>query len=213
MKFLILISALLWVTPCRAQGQSPPVPVEILLGDKRLAFQAVITKRFSPESGFGFFSIATYMASYRNDLNQNELAIPVQFNYTFWKGLGVMAGATMNGRAGFHPIVGPQYIHAGKKVLAVVVPSFFLTSGYNFEFFSLLEYKPMLSEKWGVYSRVQSLYSQNMQRDIHERSYFYLRLGFRRQAAAFGLGGNWDYYGPDKTMKENYGVFLRWEFR
>jgi hypothetical protein len=213
MKILISFLILLFFHDSLAQYVSPPVPVEVLLGHERLAFQAVISKRFEQESRFGFFSIATYMASYRNDLSQNELVIPVQFNYVIWKGLGVMTGATMNARAGFHPILGPQYVHAGKKILAVVVPSFFLTSGYNLEFFSLFEYKPPMNERWGVYSRVQSLYSYNRQRDLHERSYLYVRLGLRRQAAAFGLGANWDFYGSTKTGKENYGVFLRWEFR
>jgi len=31
-------------------------------------------------------------------------------------------------------------------------------------------------------------------------------------ALNFGLGANLDQYGPDKTYKPNYGIFVGWSF-
>jgi hypothetical protein len=173
----------------------------------------IVSKRFSPTSRFNFFSVAAYAASYKNDLTQNELVIPVQLSYNIGKGLGLMAGATFNGRSGFHPIAGPQYVHAGKNYLVVIVPSFYLSNGHNFEMFSLVEYRPVLIGQWNVYTRIQNLYSYNLKSDFHDRSYLYLRAGLKIKKAAFGVGANLDQYGPTRIFKENYGIFVRWEFQ
>ena len=47
---------------------------------------------------------------------------------------------------------------------------------------------------------------------FHNRSFLYLRAGLKKGPLGFGLGANFDAYGPGKTARENYGVFTRWEF-
>ncbi|KMQ63234.1 hypothetical protein ACM46_14140 [Chryseobacterium angstadtii] len=71
----------------------------------------------------------------------------------------------------------------------------------------LMEYKPKISEKWSIYSRVQGLYSETLQDGMHARSYLMLRMGLTYKTITFGAGANFDRYGPFKESKENYGVF------
>lgn len=191
---------------------SPPVTVEPLFGHNRLAFQMVVKKPFAPESKLSFFAVGSYAVSYSNDLNENEMVMPVQISYQFGKGFGLMGGAVVQSKAGFSPIAGPQHTFANKTWLSVTVVSFFLNAADpGAEVFGLYEYKPALSPKWNLYSRIQGLYIQGFQNEEHKRSYLHLRLGLKHKAAAFGLGANLDQYGPTREFKPNYGIFLRWD--
>ncbi len=192
---------------------TPPIPVELLFGNDRFGYQIVVKKQFKPESKFGFFGLATYASGYNNEQTDNEIVIPIQVSYTFWKGFGFMAGTSMNSKTGFYPVIGPQHNFANKKILAVTVMSYYLNQDKNLQLFGLYEFKPPINENLSVYSRFQFLYNYSLNEDAHQRSYFQFRLGLRYNSFGFGLGANLDQYGPDKSTKENYGLFLRWEFQ
>ncbi|MDX2072228.1 MAG: hypothetical protein SFV55_27590 [Haliscomenobacter sp.] len=204
--------ALLAFFKLNAQAPEPPLPVEMLFGNDQFYFQVVIKKKFSPDSKFGFFSVATYSASYNQKIPQNSITIPAQFSYSLGKGFGIMAGMEINSVAGFSPIVGPQHNYTSKKVLAVTVASLFLNEDLDFKLFGLYEYKPPLNEKWTWYNRLQFIYNHNLKEGIHNRSYLYLRSGLKRKSLAFGLGANLDQIGPNKIFADNYGLFARWDF-
>jgi len=55
--------------------------------------------------------------------------------------------------------------------------------------------------------------SQNTESDHHDRSYIYGRIGLSYKKVGFGLGTNLDWYGPNKLRKDNYGIFVRYEFQ
>ncbi len=196
-----------------AQAPEPPFPVEMLFGHHRLYFQMVAKKKFSPDSRFGFFSVATYSASYKNDTKENSIIMPVQFSYSIGRGFGIMAGTDINAAVGFSPIVGPQHNFASQRVLAVTVVSFFLNEDHDVKIFGLYEYKPPLGEHWSLYSRLQFIYNHNWQEGFHNRSYLYLRGGVKKGPLIFGIGANLDQFGPEKIFEDNYGLFVRWEFK
>lgn len=191
---------------------SPPVPIELLAGHERLFFQALISKPFRPAGRLGYFGIVAFHADYDNSGSGNEIASPFQISYNAWKGFGAFAGLAMSSKAGMHPIVGPQFVRSGKKYLVVVNGRYLLTPDHNFEGFALLEFRPPISEKWTLYTRLQALYSYNPQSEAHDRSFLYLRAGLRTGNFTFGPGANLDQYGPARSLKENYGLFARWEF-
>ena len=109
---------------------------------------------------------------------------------------------------GFRPTAGLQYVYGSRQWFALILPRFDLRDSYNFETFGLVEYKPPINEKLGLYTRVQGLYVHNSKQNFHERSYLNLRLGLSHSNSVFGLGANFDRYGPFKIFKENYGVFV-----
>ncbi len=192
--------------------REPPVPVELVTGNRQLYYQTTLKRNFSPASRFSFFSLATFSSNYNNKLSENRMLIEGQVSYTLKNGFGIMTGVDINSVTGFAPIAGPQHTYASKKILAVTILSFFINSSNDVKLFGLYEYRPALNNKWSLYNRVQFIYNYSIAKSSHNRSYLYLRSGFKIYQFVFGLGANLDKFGPDKEFKENIGPFFRWEF-
>ncbi|MCB0667494.1 MAG: hypothetical protein KDC80_16815 [Saprospiraceae bacterium] len=196
-----------------AQLPKPPLPIEFLFGNNRLYFQLVVKNTFGENSRFGFFTVATYNANYRNVISENRMVMPVQFNYSLGRGFGVMAGTDINSFSGFSPIIGPHYNFVSKKFLIVTVLSFFTNRDKDFKFFGLYEFKPPISSNWALYTRMQMVYNVSLSSGAHNQSYIYLRLGLKYGALVVGVGANLDRSGPFKKAGANYGLFGRYEFK
>lgn len=190
---------------------SPPIPVEVFAGNKGLVFQMIVSKHFSPKSRFGFFNVTNFVGDYETTNQKNQYLSQSLITADIWKGFSVNAGVTMNYMTGFRPTAGLQYVFANREFLAVVLPRFDLTQTYNFETFGLVEYKPKFKNDWGLYTRVQGLYNYNTKNEFHDRSYVWLRVGASYKNYQFGLGANFDVYGPMKVNENSFGVFVRTE--
>lgn len=210
--FLIGLSIVFLPMLLSAQAPEPPLPVELMFGHQGVYFQLVIKKKFAPESKLGFFSVATFTASY-DEPSEASITLPVNINYSLGKGFALQAGASVNSVAGFSPMVGPQHNYASRKFLAVTVASYLINEGHDVSIFGLYEYRPTINDKWSHYSRIQFVYNHSLSEKSHNRSYLYLRYGVKKKSMAFGLGANLDRYGPYKSFHDNYGVFVKWEFR
>lgn len=199
--------------PAQAQPPEPPTPVEILLGHNDIYYQVVLKKAFDSQRKFNFFGLATYTANYEDRVADNRLITIAQLSYTFGKGFGVMAGTDINSFSGFSPVTGLQHNYASRKILAISVVSYFLNPESDLKFLGIYEYKPPINEKWSLYSRLQFMYNRSLKEASHNKSYVYLRAGLKRNAFIFGLGVNYDWSGPFKAYHDNYGGFVRWEFK
>jgi hypothetical protein len=198
----------------KAQAPIPPLPMELMFGHERLDYQLVMKRNFTPQSKFSVLAIAVFSENYAKGKKLGDsVVIPFQVNYALGKsGFSLAAGGEANSNAGFGTNLGLTHSKATKEILAISVLSYQLSSAQNVKFFGLYEYKPALTEKWSVYSRLQLTYNQGMAEGFHNRSFIYLRAGLKKGPVGFGLGANFDAYGPSKIAKENYGVFTRWEF-
>lgn len=190
-----------------------PTPVEFMVGNNRLFFQVVVKKKFTPKSKFGFLSVSTFSSSYTNQMDDLDLVMPVLVNYKVYKGFGLVAGTTVNNAVGFSPLIGGQHSFANKEWVAVTIASFFLNSSRNTEFFGIYEYKPKISPKMNLYTRLQFMYVYGLQQNHHARSFLQFRTGLKINDISFGVGANLDQYGPEKTFKPNYGIFVGWAFQ
>lgn len=198
----------------QAQAPTPPIPMELMFGNERIDYQLVMKRNFTPTSKFSVLAIAVFSENYGKGKKLGDsVVIPFQLNYALGKsGLSLAVGAEANSVAGFGTSLGLTHSKASKEVLAISVLSYQLSSAQNLKFFGLYEYKPALTEKWSIYSRLQFTYNQGMAQGFHNRSFLYLRAGLKKGPLGFGLGANFDAYGPSKVARENYGVFTRWEF-
>ena len=198
----------------QAQAPVPPIPMELMFGNDRLDFQLVVKRNFTQQSKFSVLAIAAFSENYAEEKQLGDnLVIPFQVNYALGKsGFSLAAGAEANSSAGFGTTIGLSHSKASKEILAISVLSYQLSSAQNIKFFGLYEYKPALTEKLSIYSRLQVTYNQGMAEGFHNRSFLYLRAGLKKGPFGFGLGANFDAYGPSKVARENYGVFTRWEF-
>lgn len=51
---------------------SSPIPVEVFAGNKRMVFQMIVNKHFSPKSRFGFFNVTNFVGDYATTNQKNE---------------------------------------------------------------------------------------------------------------------------------------------
>lgn len=80
----------------------------------------------------------------------------------------------------------------------------------NSETVGIVEYKPLLNENLRLYTHARVLYNHNITLSAHDRSFYYFRLGltFGRKYT-FGAAANFDYYGPNRVYKDNFGGFFK----
>lgn len=188
-----------------------PTPVEFLFGNNRIQGQTIIIKNFA-KSKFGIFSLSTLAGDYKNvNKSNNELFSNVQLNYDLHKGLKITSGATFSSTKGFSPIAGLEYFYMNKLLSIVINPTINLTKSSSLANYAHIEYSPK-NAKLNPYARLQSLYVQSLAGHGHERSATVIRLGVVYQGFATGLGINQDFYGPEKILKPNVGLFLHYKF-
>ena len=189
-----------------------PLPVEVVFGNNRFNLQTLINRRFTPASRFSFLSVTSFASAYDNTLNNRDFITNSQVGYEVYKNFGLAVGMSMNANAGFTPVAGIEYVRVRPSLLLVLTPNMHLTHDHNFEGLTVVEWKPALSRDWRLYSRFQALYNYNAQEKEHERSYINLRLGSQWKQTILGLAANFDWYGPEKLEKDNYGLFIRYLF-
>jgi len=125
-----------------------PIPAEFMVGNNRLTYQIVVNKSYSQKSKFGFLTVSTFAVDCENNKADNDYMTPVFLNYKLTQSFGITTGVAVNSNWGFRPFAGLQYTYANRKILALVVPGFYLTESHNFETLALIEFKPKLNNHW-----------------------------------------------------------------
>lgn len=191
---------------------STPMPVELDAGNNRFGLQFLVNKHFPNSKHFNILALTSFASDYKNNLSNLDFISNTQVSYDIWKGFGVAIGTSVNAKTGFVSVAALEYVFANKQVLFVITPNIHISDSYNLEGLTVLEYKSAISKTIHLYSRFQALYNHNTKGDFHERSYIQLKLGVGIESYQFGLASIFDFYGPDKTLKANYGVFVRANF-
>jgi hypothetical protein len=191
---------------------STPIPVEFDAGNNRFGLQFLVIKHFPNSTHFNILALTSFASDYKNNLSNLDFISNTQVSYEIWKGFGLAIGTSVNAKSGFVSVAAIEYVFANKQVLFVITPNIHISDSYNLEGLTVLEYKPALSKTTNLYSRFQALYNHNTKGDFHERSYIQLKLGLGIESYQFGLASNFDFYGPNKILKDNYGVFVRTNF-
>jgi len=194
-------------------AEKTPIPIELFAGNKGLAFQLLVGKQFSPKSEFSFFNVTNFTGDYKEVNQTSDFLSQSYLTAEVWQGISLAGGLSAIGSSTtpltVRPTAGLQYLWVGRDFVVLVLPRFDLTQTYNFETFVVLEYKPMLTKNWGIYTRVQGLYNYNTKQGFHEISSVDLRLGLSYKNFQFGAGRNLDFYGPNNHNVSNLGVFIK----
>jgi hypothetical protein len=221
MRYLTIFCFLLLLGEAIAQqqGQVPaspvpvePIPVELVIGHNRFGLQFVMNKKFSPSSRFSFLNANIFTSDYNNSRDNLDLVAVAQVGYDFYKGFGPTVGLSVNSVAGLSPTAGVQYVFVNREILLVFSPTIEISETNNIQGLIIGEYRPALSSKVDLFSRIQALYNYDTNNKFHQRSYIQLRLGAGIGKYQFGPALNLDYYGPEKVFKGNYGAFVRFNF-
>ena len=194
-------------------AQGPPIPIELFAGNQGFSFQLILSKQFSPTSKFGFFNVTSFASGYKQANQTTSFISQSCLTAEVWKGFSAVAGLSAMGFPAtpleVRPTAGEQYLLFSRDVSFFVLPRFDLTQTYNFETLAVLEYKPMLSKNWGIYTRVEGLYNYNTKLGYHEITEINLRLGLSYKNVQFGVGSIHDFYGPDAYNVNNFGIFIK----
>lgn len=189
------------------------VPIEAMVGNKRFSFNSVLIKRFGGTSKFGFLSVLTYMADYKNDAHNQDFIATATVSYSLTKHFALVSGISINSTTGFRGTAGLQYLYTTPTWLIVVMPVIDINKTYNIEPLGIVEYKPKISENVRLYTKIQGYYNHETKDNLHARSYVHARLGVTKDIFTLGVAVNEDWYGPEKIIKENYGIFARVVFK
>ncbi|OIQ18124.1 MAG: hypothetical protein BM557_07880 [Flavobacterium sp. MedPE-SWcel] len=188
-------------------SEPPQIDFEILIADEVLSIQNVFIRPIKTMNKFSVFNMLTYAQFYEN--KGLVLIGSTTLNYECIKNLNISGEISTNSIDGLRPTLGLNYTYIKKEMLFIIAPRFDLIDNKNFEAFLMYEYKPNLSDKINLYTRIQSLYNHNIKHDLHDRSYINLRLGLSFYSTSIGLGTNLDSFGPQKIKKESYGLFAK----
>ncbi len=189
------------------QVSNPPVFVEAFTGDRAFAYQMIIDKKLQSTPKIGFFGVTNLQSEWGNS-KIDDYMLQGNLTYSIIRGIDLSGGFIWNPIDGIRPSAGTIFSYGNRTWLAVANPRIDLTKNPNIDALALVEYKPILSQKFNLYSRLQGLYTHNLGHDFHARSYIMLRAGLTYKDITFGGAANFDWYGPMKINKNNYGAFV-----
>lgn len=190
-----------------AQYENPPVPFETVAGNRGVSLQMIVNKKFRSLPSLGVFSVTNYVVEW-DSKNLSDLMTKASLTWQVVKGFDLMAGVHVTPFTGTRPSAGLMYTFANRKWLAVANQRFDIKQDGAAEMLLLGEFKPSISRNLYLYTRAQALYAFNTRDAAHERSYVFLRAGLTWKEFSIGAAANFDYYGPMKVFKGNYGGFL-----
>jgi hypothetical protein len=209
-RYLLIGCAALAFSSVAAQ----PFTAEAMAGNDYLFYQHLVVKKFSAQSRFGLMHIANVITRYQPDPAKggkpHELMNQAYLTTSISKSLTLLTGLFYNNVTGTRAAIGLQYARPVKHGLFVVVPRADIQHHGSAEIMSMLEYKPQISRKIKLYTRLQVM--SNYGAYHHNRSYQRLRLGISLREWQLGLAMNLDEYGRAPETRVNAGFFIRKEF-
>ncbi|MCO6482360.1 MAG: hypothetical protein J5I62_06160 [Flavobacteriales bacterium] len=218
-KLIPFVLSLMCFTPLRGQEAAPapapppagsPVNLEPFAGTRGMLLATNYSKPLAPSSRFGIFAITEFYGVYQPEeqLRKDQFMGQAHLTFALLRNLRINAGAITDHVDGFRPTAGIQYHVRSGDLFILFAPRIDLSQGHNGELFGFAEYTPRLKGDWKLYGRVQGLYNQNLELDMHAFSYVRLRLGVSYRTFRFGAGANYSTYGPFKVHEDEYGLFL-----
>ncbi|SDG25724.1 hypothetical protein [Epilithonimonas hungarica] len=190
----------------QAPQQSPPINMEVMAGSRGVYYQVMVNKKFRSIPKLGFFSVTNGNAPWEKEMTP-DIMTQSHLTYTLFKGLDITGGLQYTPVYGFRPVAGLIYSYATPELLIVANPKIDLASDWASENMALVEYRPRINENWSWYGRVQGLYGFVPRSGDHNRSYIYLRAGVGYKEFSFGVGSNFEWYGPMKHNENSVGLF------
>ncbi len=187
-----------------------PISVETMVGD-RLSFNVTATKHFSPKLTFKSVNAFLTEYDYKKNKNGTEIVANNSLIYNFTRNVGVGVNMQYHFFKGFVPALATQFAYGNPNFLLVLAPNLNFMPWLGTDIVAIAQYRPKLNNNFRLFSEAKAMYSHNLEDNVHERSYYNLRLGTTyRNFVTFGAGYNFDFYGKDKFQKDdNYGVFVK----
>ena len=145
---------------------------------------------------------------YDYDTESSSLLSFGMFGYDWIKGFGPIAGWRLSEQSSA-ALGGLQYGFYRENFFLITYLNSELKSDPNFEFYTITQFRPQLSEKLKGFGQLQI--SKNFNTDIHTFSLYRLRLGADLGKIQTGLGLDQTFFGEDWESDIAPGFFVRLE--
>jgi len=198
------IGILLFLTSYQAKAQTV---LESTLTDKQFIFETWWTKPLDSAYKFVLFNLNT--AEYRFDTDQTIFLSYSILSYDLWKGLGPAIGSRIV-QDKVVGLGGVQYTYYRKKGFITANFTSELKDNPDFELFSIVQYRPRLSEKLNAF--LQGQFSFNFNADEHIFSFQQFRFGVDVGTMQTGLAINHLQFGSEWEYEFQLGGFFRLNF-
>lgn len=181
--------------------------VELMPGNQYLFTDVQFLGNFDQGYKFTLFNRTRVQIDYDDQVDFFSAAY---LNYTTNFGLGITSIARINNQ-GSNIDVGIHFLKNTKNISFFGIASFSLTEDNTLSWFSILRYRPVISEQWKFYSSLELFTVLNQ--SGHAASIQRIRIGMDHQTYQFGLATNLLALGNKfDFFNNNYGVFIRKEF-
>ena len=182
--------------------------VELMPGHKFLFTDVQFLKNFDPAYRFTLFSRTRARIVYDND--QVDFFSGAYLNYTSPSGFGGSVVGRIT-QAGSDVDLGAHFFKQSSTLSFFGLASASITNVGVYSWFSILRYRPALSEQWKLYISLELFSALN--KGTHLASTQRIRLGLEIKSYQFGLATNLTQIGDEFSgINENIGLFLRKEF-
>lgn len=203
---IIITSGILFVNTLVSFSQ--PIPVEVIYSNKDYRYQQFFFKELKASSHFCFFHTSS-LYSFHDKERTTEMMSQSYVTYKLGKSLTALVGSFYASIPGFKASMSLQYRLAHRDLVVLLAPRIDLQENPSYELLTLAEYRPAISKRLKIYSRLQML--SNYTHTIHNRSYQNLRVGVGSRKTQGGFALNYDQYGSEKNTVLSMGIFLRHE--
>lgn len=200
---ICLISTICCVKKSNAQDV-----IEASAGEKFFNIETWITKPLDKEYRYTIFSLNT--AEHDRELDQTLFMSYTILSYNWWKGVGPTVGTRLLSNR-VVALGGPQYTFYRERFFATANFTSEFRSNPDFEFFSIIQGRPKLSEK--VNGFLQGQFSFNFNSDEHLLSFQYVRVGADLGVVQTGFALNQFQFGENWDYEIRPGIFLRLAFK
>lgn len=184
--------------------QSVSIPLEMLSSQEDFYYQHSFYKKIS-KSKFSFFNLTSLKINYEKEVEKNSYLVRNQLFYEIHKNwnLGLTGELTSSGEL---IRLGLQYLFKNKILTISLYSNITVSSSTSFVNMLYLEYKPKLTNKLNIYSRLQIQTTNSFSTVRYSNLY---RLGVEYKSLKFGIGIPWfNPFNTKKTGTKDVGLFL-----
>lgn len=184
------------------------VPVEITAGHSTYYYQHMFSGKIIAEKPFGFFNTSSILLPYdkkRGIEVMSQSYLTYEINKRWATGLGSIYAPGNR----FVPSAFVWYFNKKKDLSYLIFTRMDVWSNPSFELFGSVEYQGSKNQDFNLYARLQLQYITSMHWNGHLKSVQYARLGVDNKGVQYGLGVNFDQYGPNTEHYSNFGLFVR----
>lgn len=211
MKRIIIILALLiigFVSTLQAQFTQ----LELFSGFKKTDFTLLSSYSINDSNSLNVTTLA-FFQKFREKENQifDEVGVQPTLFYKVSKTIAIGPSLYYNSFGGFSERLSVKFTVKNSRALLVVIPTVAYSEKKHAtlaETFAQFQLHQPLSENISLWFNGQFLTVWDKFK-THSRSFQQLRLGLSYKGHQFGLGSDFDQYGPKPIQKSSFGLYYR----